>query len=47
MAEIRASASAEPTAAPHHAETAEGQAAPIVAAAGEVGKLCTILQLHI
>lgn len=36
MAETRASASAEPTAAPHPAGAAEGQAAPVVATDGEV-----------
>jgi len=38
MAETRASANAQPTAAPHPAEPAEGQAAPVVAADGEVGQ---------
>lgn len=38
MAETRASASAQPTAAPHPAEPAEGQAAPVIAADGEVGQ---------
>ena len=38
MAETRDSANAQPTAAPHPAEPAEGQAAPVVAADGEVGQ---------
>jgi hypothetical protein len=38
MADTRASASAQPTAAPHQAEAAEGQAAPVVAAEEEVGQ---------
>jgi hypothetical protein len=38
MGDTRASVSAQPTAAPHQAEAAEGQAAPVVAADGEVGQ---------